>query len=170
MRVLLALATSAVAALLLATTAAATGGFDFAAGFGTRADEWYATGAVSGPQGQSPKGFAFVHKTAISDNGPVTRTFHGDVSRGCLIVTGNRAIVLGRIPASEQVTFEPIGTVVFAGLFIVDNGRPQGGHPADLVFADLLNESFGALACSGVFAPPPFLLPVDRGDFIVHDG
>jgi hypothetical protein len=122
---------------------------DFAVGFGTRADEWYATGA---------------------DSGPVTRTFHGDVSRGCLIVAGNRAIVLGRIPTSEQITFAPIGTVVYAGLFIVDNGRPQGGHPVDLVFADLLNEPFGALACSGVFAPPPFPLPLDSGDFAVHDG
>ena len=166
----LALATAAVAALLLATTASATGGFDFAAGFGTRADEWYAAGAVSGPQGQNEQGFAFVHKTAISDNGRVTRTFHGDVSRGCLIVTGNRAIVLGRIPESEQITFAPIGTVVYAGLFIVDNGRTQAGHPVDLVFADLLNESFGALACSGVFAPPPFLLPLDHGDLVVHDG
>jgi hypothetical protein len=170
MRRVLALAIGAVAALLLAATASAGAGFDLVAGFGTRADEWYAAGAVSGPQGQNEKGVAIVHKTAISDSGPVTRTFHGDVSRGCLIVTGNRAIVLGRIPEREQITFAPIGTVVYAGLFIVDNGRPRAGHPVDLVFADLLNESFGTLACSGVFAPPPFLLPLDRGDFVVRDG
>jgi hypothetical protein len=169
MRCTLALATAAVAALLVATPASATTALDFAMGFGTRADEWYAAGAVSGPQGQHPSGLAIVHKTAISDAGPVTRTFHGDVSRGCLIVTGNRAIVLGRIPEDEQITFAPIGTVVYAGLFIVDNGRPRAGSPVDLVFADLLNESFGALACSGVFAPAPFLLPLERGDFAVHD-
>jgi hypothetical protein len=170
MRYASALVTAAIAALLLASGAAATGGFDLAAGFGTRADEWYAAGAVSGPQGQDPRGIAIVHKTAISDSGPVTRTFHGDVSRGCLIVSGNRAIVLGRIPEREQITFQPIGTVVFAGLFIVDNGHPQRGQPVDLVFGDLLNETLGALACSGVFAPPPFLLPLERGDFVIHDG
>jgi hypothetical protein len=170
MRLKVALVTAVVGALSLLAPAAASPGVDFAAGFGTRADEWYAAGAISGAQGGSPSGLAIVHKTAISDSGPVTRTFHGDVSRGCLIVTGNRAIVLGRITESEQITYAPIGTVVYAGLFIVDEGRPQAGHPVDLVFADLLNESFGALACSGVFAPPPFLLPLDRGDFAVHDG
>jgi hypothetical protein len=170
MRRRFALAATTAAALFLVAPAAASTGVDVAGGFGTRADEWYAVGAISGAQGQSPAGLAIVHKTAISDSGPVTRTFHGDVSRGCLIVTGNRAIVLGRIPESEQITYAPVGTVVYAGLFIVDNGRPQAGHPVDLVFADLLNESFGALACSGVFAPPPFLLPFDRGDFVVRDG
>lgn len=164
------LVTATVAALFFATSAAATGGLDLVAGAGTRGTEWYVAGAASGPQGEDPRGMSIVHKTAISDTGPVTRTFHGDVSRGCMIVTGNRAILLGRIPEREQITFGPIGTVVYAGLFIVDNGRAQEGQPVDLVFADLLNEFFGALACSGVFAPPPFLLPLERGDFTVLDG
>jgi hypothetical protein len=55
----------------------------------------------------------------MSDNGPVTRTFHGHVVQGCLIVVGD-------------------GTLA-------------------------------AAACAGVFAPPPFLLPFEHGNLVVHD-
>jgi hypothetical protein len=171
-RKLLALAASFGAALLMASGASAQPAIDYVFGFGTANGASFAAAAASGPQGQNPVGLVLVHGTLPSDNGPVTRTFHGDVSRGCLIVTGNHAAVIGRLPENEQVTYAPFGTVEYAAIFVEDNGRPQEGHPVDRVSETLfLKASSAAAGCAlGSFVwPPSRIFALETGDFVVHD-
>jgi hypothetical protein len=168
MKGLLALAMASFAAVTMPAAASAAGR-DVAAGAGRIGNDWFVTGASSGPLGERPAGMVVMHTTVMSDAGPVTTTFHGAVSQGCLIVDGSRAAVVGRIPEDEQVTFGPIGTIEYATLFVVDNGPPQDGRPVDLAFPDPMNPFFAGLACAGVFAPPFLLLPFEHGNFVVRD-
>jgi hypothetical protein len=171
-RKLLTLAATFGAALLMASGASAQPAVDYVYGFGTANGASFAAAAASGPQGQNPIGLVLVHGTLPSDNGPVTRTFHGDVSRGCLIVTGNHAAVIGRLPENEQVRYSPFGTVEYAAIFVEDNGRPRQGHPVDRVSETLFLKASSAMAfCAlGSFVwPPSQTFTLDSGDFVVHD-
>lgn len=160
----LALAGSILAALFMASGAYAQG-FDFVAGFGSAPNGTaFAAAALSGPQGQNPFG-------AVVTRAP-NGTFHGDVSAGCLLVTGNHAAAIGRLPLSEQFTTPGFGTVEYDAVFVEDNGRPQNGQPVDRVSETLLLKATSAahFCGAGVFTwPPSLMFTLQSGDFVVHD-
>lgn len=168
----LALAASFSAALLMASGAAAQPAVDYVYGFGTANGASFAAAAVSGPQGQNPFGLVLDHGTLNTDAGPVTTTLHGDVSQGCLIVNGNHAAIIGRIPVSEQTTLTGFGTVEYDAVFVEDNGRPQQRQPVDRVseVRALKATSAAAFCAFGSFVwPPAAIFPFASGDFVVHD-
>lgn len=128
--------------------------------------------ATSDVGGANPSGTIVAQTYPSPDPGSLT-TFHGDVSQGCLLVQGNQAEAIGKLPANEQVTFVDGGghthLITWVAVVIQDNGASS-----DLAGVGLLsvNESsgvdLGADICDG--AKPfssltGFLVPVDSGDY-----
>lgn len=79
-------------------------------------------------------------------------TFHGDVSQGCVRVQGNRAIVIGHLPPSEQFDI-PFGHMEWVGTHLEDNGVATGG-PVDRGRAFFMRTSSGVNACNPALIPP----------------
>ena len=94
-------------------------------------------------------------------------TFHGDVSQGCLRETGNHAVVVGLLPASEQFMI-PSGRVIrYVALFVEDNGQPVGGQPTDRVATLLMSDALEQIVCAGGQPAALATVPVERGNVIV---
>src|SRR5207302_10936696 len=118
-------------------------------------------GAVSDPDGSNPRGEVTVTTNATLA-GTMQTNFHGDVSRGCLLVTGNQATAVGELPESEQFEVPGVGTVRFLAVTVVDNGHPQAGEPVDLASAILLFEQTEVRVCAGLRTLPVF--PLTHGN------
>jgi hypothetical protein len=73
--------------------------------------------------------------------------FHGDVSQGCVRVQGNRAVVVGHLPASEQYDVPNFGHIEWAGAFLEDNGV-AGASPLDRGTAVQFRTTSGQNACN----------------------
>lgn len=92
----------------------------------------FAVYARSGPLGERPSGSVFVDAVFISRESGATLgngTVRGDVSEGCLVAAGNRAVVLGKL--REPFTLTGPGTVEYVGVTVEDNGEPVDGQPVD---------------------------------------
>lgn len=165
---LLALLVATVAAVV-ASVAAAGSGSNRVDGGGVvtaqgETDE-FGVGASSDADGSNPSGTLVLR--ALGADGTY-QTFHGDVSQGCMIVAGNTALVIGRIPESEQFTVPGFGTVEYDALYVVDGGNPSRGQPADEVFTPLLKASSEQHLCAGAAFPVgPYAL--DHGNVTVTD-
>ena len=128
----------------------------------------FEVGARSEPDGSNALGFIVTNQLHPLTGEPAL--FHGHVREGCLIVVGNQAVAVGRLPQSEQFNF---GTrrITSVAVRVVDNGPPVNGQPVDLGIPILLFETTAERLCTGV-APitalfPP--LPLESGNVVVHD-
>jgi hypothetical protein len=165
-----ALAVGVAALLAIAAPAPAASDGDRVAGFGTIEAAQFLNGdfqvaAHSGPLGEDPSG----HVTVRASDGD-SMTFHGDVSQACLIVVGNRAVAVGRLPEDEQFSTPGFGTVEFVAVLVEDNGHPVAGHAVDRAFAVLLRASTEALLCASRLVPASFAtVPIEHGNYVVED-
>lgn len=126
----------------------------------------FGVGASIDANGSNPRGTLVVRALGSPDGN--YHTYHGDVSQGCVLVNGNTALVVGLLPASEQYTVPGFGTVAYDALYVVDNGNPSRGQPADLVTTVLLKPSSAQHVCGGAaFSVGPY--PMDHGNVIVSD-
>jgi hypothetical protein len=170
----LALSVALTAALLVPAVSSADSPIDRVDGGGSiipptdiSAPSQFEVGASSGPLGEDPTGH-ITDRVVVDEAGP--RTLHGDVRAGCLHVMGNRAVVVGRLPDSEQFDLPGVGRIEYVALVIEDNGNPADGQPVDRA-VDFILRAVGAERFCTVFDPAlaPFF-PLNRGDFIVSDG
>lgn len=128
-------------------------------------------GAQSGPLGENPRGF-LVLRTINPITGEA-QVFHGDVSEGCVRVTGSGAIVVGKLPPEEQFNVPPPAPqpflIEFIGLIVADNGEPMNGQPVDLAQPIFFRGISAQNVCAGILTPlPP--QPFESGNFVVIDG
>jgi hypothetical protein len=98
--------------------------------------------ATSDRDGANPSGTVVFTATFLDG----VRTLHGDVSQGCMIVEGDVALVVGRIPAEEQWFTPGFGTVEYAAVLVEDNG--SGSPSPDLALARALRPSSKDAACA----------------------
>lgn len=174
MRLLLAFAVVVVAVLLAPVVSSADSPMDRVDGGGgiippteISAPSHFEVGARSGPLGEDPTGH-ITDRVLVDETGP--RTLHGDVRAGCLRVLGNRAVVVGQLPESEQFDFPGVGRIEYVALVIEDNGNPEAGHPVDRAVDFILRAVSAELFCT-VFDPATApLFPLDHGNFVVNDG
>jgi hypothetical protein len=117
------------------------------------------------PPGQGDPGSSTVQVSVSSDvgganpNGTIvadtyknlgdtaTTTFHGDVSQGCLLVQGNQAIAVGKLPVSEQYLGFNQKLVDWTIAVVEDNGKPSAG--LDRAATGLLFDTSGTKICNG---------------------
>lgn len=131
---LMALVFASIAFLCVPATSSANAPMDIVAGGGRiipppdiGAPSHFEVGARSGPLGEDPTGH-ITDRVFFPETGEMT--LHGDVRAGCLRVTGNRAIVVGQLPESEQFDLG-FGRFEYLALVIEDNGNPVAGQPVD---------------------------------------
>jgi len=118
--------------------------------------------AYADPDGSNPRGT--VTMTATFAHGG-DRTLVGDVSQGCVVVDGNLALVVGRIPEDQQWTVPVFGTVEYAAATVEDNGASL-----DRAYFVALRESSKQTACAtGPSLYVSRLQPLDSGNFTVID-
>jgi hypothetical protein len=163
----------ALAALVFAGAGSGGGGHDLVAGGGVQTltveqvgdneTDVFSVGATSDPDGSNPRGA--VHLTTTELGGE--RSFTGDVKDGCVLVTGNQAIVVGKLPESEWITIEGFGVVDYLEVAVRDNGNPVGGQPTDEALPILLRDQTAHAVCAGLRTFPTF--PLDHGNFVVQD-
>jgi len=162
----------AVVGLAAAAPAGADPPRDFVVGAGTiEADPFlgdsFSVSAHSGPLGEDPRGHVNVRTTNLAGD---RQSFHGDVSEGCLIVTGNRAVAVGRLPEDERFVEPTTGrTIEFAAVIVEDNGHPVKGQPLDRAFPVLFFTATAARACAGLLPASLVTVPIDRGNVVVND-
>jgi len=125
----------------------------------------YSVGATSNPDGSNPSGTVTYSSDAP---GLPQRSFSGDVSQGCLLVSGNHAAVVGELPPSQQFTDPVSGRLIkWVAVVVEDNGRSVHGQPTDRAVAFLAFDTTGQRICAGGSQPGP--LPIDHGNFVVVD-
>lgn len=137
---------------------------DLVFGSGTVTDQFgTASGSVdasSDPDGSNPSGTVTVTGTFQVGE----RTLVGDVSQGCLVVVGNTALIIGKIPEDQQWSVPGFGTVEYAAATIEDNG--VGSDRA--VFRGLRESTKQAACATGPSYFASLLKPL-AGDFTVID-
>ena len=111
------------------------------------------------------------HGTGTDARGNVTITAQGEGLFGhgkvtCLLVTGNRAIITW-VSSSTREGGTTEGQIVVTE--IVDNGNPNDGAPPDLIRNSFAGAIFEDPDNPGCFLPvlPP--VPVEQGNYRVHD-
>ena len=84
-----------------------------------------------------------------------------------MLVSGNHAAVVGKLPPSEQFTASNGRLIDYVAVVVEDNGSPDMGQPTDQAVAFLAFDTTGQHVCAGAFSPsaPPF----DHGNFVVQD-
>jgi hypothetical protein len=130
--------------------------------------------AHSGPAGEEAHGHITFRANPSLFDVPVfgiDGTFHGDVSEGCLLVTGNRAVAVGKLPPEEQFNVPPPAPqpflIQYIAVVVDDHGPPSGGQPADMVAPLFLKATSAQALCAGsqLVQPAPF----EHGNFVVRD-
>ena len=130
--------------------------------------ESFEVGARSEPDGTNPLGH-IVAKLLPFFGATEQTLFHGDVREGCMIVVGNQAVVVGRLPESEAYFFAG-RRIGFIAVRVVDNGPPVNGEPVDLGRPILLfDTTAGRLCLSGNIGALAPALPLESGNVVVND-
>lgn len=158
-----------------ASAGGATGNRDVVAGggsstlndpsMGLNEHDQFSVGATSAPDGSDPQGAVTAHIDDLA--GTTSGDWHGDVSEGCVIVSGNTAVAVGKLPESQQFEVPGHGVVDYLAVTVVDNGNPQGGEPADQASVILLFDTTAQQVCAGLRTLPT--VPLDHGNFTVQD-
>jgi len=125
----------------------------------------FSVGATSDPDGSNPQGV--VTDELSSPPGSPPTAFQGDVSQGCLIVHGNTAVAVGKLPESEQTVIPGFGTVDYLAVTVVDNGNPDMGQPTDQASAIFLFDRSAQRVCAQTLQLAVY--PLDHGNFDVYD-
>jgi hypothetical protein len=114
--------------------------------------------AHSGPAGEDPRG-----NVTIAQNG-VGLFAHGDVT--CLLVTGNRAVITWVVTSNNGFGAVEGQLIVTE---VVDNGNPGQSTAPDEIRNSFEGAIFEDPDNPGCFLPvfPP--VPVEQGDYQVHD-
>jgi hypothetical protein len=153
------------AATLASVSSAAAAAGDAVNGAGAlNAQFSFSVAAQSGPAGENPSGLVVFNDQTPGFEG----VRQGDVSQGCLVVSGNRAIVVGLLPHSQWL-FADGRVFRWLALWVQDNG-PLGHsrhRSVDQATARYLQDSSKANACAGLFLP---MDPLTGGDVTVIDG
>ena len=140
-------------------------------GFGDPGPSSEQVSVTSNVGGANPSG-TIVAQTYTSGDVSSLTTFHGDVSQGCVLVQGNQAAVIGKLPSGEQYQFGSPGhthTVEWVEAAIQDNGA-SGDLSATGVLSvnDATGDDLGADYCNGTkpFSDlTAFLVPAAPGDY-----
>ena len=158
-------------ALVLATAAGADAHGDSVVGGGINAlGDQFSVSAHSGPLGEDPTGHVELRTQPTVGARP--QTFHGNVKDGCLIVVGNRAVAVGRLPQEQQYVVPGgpgNGVIEYAAVAVEDNGGPVMGQPTDRAFPVLLFSQTGARVCAGLIPATFFSFPLVHGNVLVED-
>lgn len=108
-----------------------------------------AVAARSGPAGEDPRGTIVMQTT-----NPVTlerQTFQADVSEGCVIVTGNTAIVVGALDEEDFFNVPPPAPQPFliTHLGLVVQEVDEEGRPVDIAQPVFLRTQSAERVCAG---------------------
>ena len=127
---------------------------------GVAGDLTYAgIGTSTGSLTVAPAAFPFAEATGP---GAGLTEFHGDVSQACVRFQGNRAVVIGHLPANEQFDI-PFGHMEWVGTNLEDNGV---GTAVDRGRAFFMRTSSGVNACNPAnpFPAVAQVEPLSAGD------
>jgi hypothetical protein len=172
---LIVLLTVSLAALLAAAVPRADGSMDRLDGGGSivpppevSGPSHFEVGAASGALGENSTGH-ITDRFSLPGVTTGERTFHGDVGQGCLRASWNRAIVVGKLPSSEQVDYPGLGRLEYVALVVEDDGNPVGGQPVDRAVDYILRPVTAAEFCT-IFDPATaFFFPLAQGNFVAYD-
>jgi hypothetical protein len=138
---------------------------DSVIGSGTIGGDTFDTGrsfvvnAAAHPDDTSPRGTLLMTFN--------NQTYHGDVSQGCILVNGDTATVVGKMPESEWFVNGDNGLLYqYIELNVLDDGTPIEGQPVDSGRAFFITTNFDTNPC---LADLPPLDPLSAGDVTVVD-